>query len=127
MSKENLISDTALNDPATIEGLKNLIAKSVGSQPSLFFASDLPELSTASTARIGGVAIIPQTPNVPHQCGIAPIETTLMLDEYLTKRGVRDRVEIIYSYPTVSTFIILCFRFTRIKYCINCANRWCCH
>jgi len=27
MSKENLISDTALNDPATIEGLKNLIDK----------------------------------------------------------------------------------------------------
>ena len=42
----------------------------------------------------------PKTPNIPHQCGIAPVETTIMLHDYLTERGVRDDVEIIYTYPT---------------------------
>jgi len=41
----------------------------------------------------------PKTPNIPHQCGIAPVETTIMLHDYLTERGVRDNVEIIYTYP----------------------------
>jgi len=42
----------------------------------------------------------PKTPDIPHQCGIAPVETTIMLHDYLTERGVRDDVEIIYTYPT---------------------------
>ncbi len=42
----------------------------------------------------------PKTPNIPHQCGIAPVETTMMLHDYLKEKGVRDNVEIIYTYPT---------------------------
>ncbi|WP_295052747.1 FAD/NAD(P)-binding oxidoreductase [Sulfuricurvum sp.] len=42
----------------------------------------------------------PKTPNIPHQCGIAPVETTMMLHDYLTERGVRENIEIIYTYPT---------------------------
>jgi sulfide:quinone oxidoreductase len=42
----------------------------------------------------------PKTPNIPHQCGIAPVETTIMLHDYLTEQGVRDNVEITYTYPT---------------------------
>ncbi len=42
----------------------------------------------------------PKTPDIPHQCGIAPVETTIMLHDYLTERGVRDNIEIIYTYPT---------------------------
>jgi sulfide:quinone oxidoreductase len=41
----------------------------------------------------------PKTPNIPHQCGIAPVETTIMLHDYLVERGVRDDIEIIYTYP----------------------------
>lgn len=50
----------------------------------------------------------PETPNVPHQCGIAPVETTLMLDEYLRRKGIRDAVEIVYTYPTVSQMLRNC-------------------
>jgi len=50
----------------------------------------------------------PKTPNVPHQCGIAPMETTLMLDEYLRRKGVRNAVEIVYTYPTVSQLLRNC-------------------
>jgi sulfide:quinone oxidoreductase len=65
-------------------------------------------LRTIKEGRIFVTVNFPKTPNVPHQCGIAPIETTLMLDEYLRRRGVRDRVEIIYSYPTVSQLLRNC-------------------
>jgi sulfide:quinone oxidoreductase len=44
----------------------------------------------------------PKTPDIPHQCGIAPVETTMMLHDYLTERGFRDDVEIIYTYPKVA-------------------------
>jgi sulfide:quinone oxidoreductase len=44
----------------------------------------------------------PKTPNIPHQCGIAPVETTMMLHDYLTEKGVRDNIEIVYTYPTVA-------------------------
>src|SRR5699024_2487447 len=46
--------------------------------------------------------------NVPHQCGIAPMETTLMVDEYLRRKGVRDQVEIVYTYPTISQLLRNC-------------------
>ncbi|WP_373000928.1 NAD(P)/FAD-dependent oxidoreductase [Sulfurimonas sp.] len=44
----------------------------------------------------------PKTPDIPHQCGIAPVETTMMLHDYLTEKGIRDNIEIIYTYPTKS-------------------------
>jgi sulfide:quinone oxidoreductase len=44
----------------------------------------------------------PKTPNIPHQCGIAPVETTIMLHDFLKEKGVRDDVEIIYTYPTTA-------------------------
>jgi len=42
----------------------------------------------------------PKTPNIPYQCGIAPVETTVMLHDFLVEREVRDNIEIIYTYPT---------------------------
>lgn len=65
-------------------------------------------LATIEKGRIFITVSFPQTPNVPHQCGIAPIETTLMLDDYLRRRGVRDKVEIIYTYPTTAQLLRNC-------------------
>lgn len=48
----------------------------------------------------------PKTPDIPHQCGIAPLETTLMLHDLLTSNGVRDDVEILYTYPKVAQNIV---------------------
>ncbi|MHB8422123.1 MAG: NAD(P)/FAD-dependent oxidoreductase [Leptospirales bacterium] len=36
---------------------------------------------------------------VPHKCPVAPLEVTLMLDDYLRNRGIRDKSEIFYTYP----------------------------
>ncbi len=44
----------------------------------------------------------PKTPNIPHQCGIAPVETTIMLSDYLKQNGVRENVDILYTYPTTA-------------------------
>lgn len=66
------------------------------------------KLATIEKGRIFITVSFPQTPNVPHQCGIAPIETTLMLDDYLRRRGVRKNVEIVYTYPTVSQLLRNC-------------------
>lgn len=65
-------------------------------------------LNTIEKGRIFITVSFPQTPNVPHQCGIAPVETTLMLDDLLRRRGVREQVEIIYTYPTVAQLLRNC-------------------
>jgi sulfide:quinone oxidoreductase len=36
---------------------------------------------------------------VPHMCPAAPVEFVLMADDWLRKRGVRDDVELTYTYP----------------------------
>ncbi|EPO7432229.1 NAD(P)/FAD-dependent oxidoreductase [Yersinia enterocolitica] len=66
------------------------------------------KLAKIEKGRIFITVSFPQTPNVPHQCGIAPIETTLMLDDYLRRRGVRNAIEIVYTYPTVSQLLRNC-------------------
>ncbi|MET1116786.1 MAG: FAD/NAD(P)-binding oxidoreductase [Comamonas sp.] len=66
------------------------------------------KLARIEKGRVLITVTFPRTPNVPHQCGIAPIETTLMLDELLRRRGVREQVEIVYTYPTVAQLLRNC-------------------
>lgn len=66
------------------------------------------KISTIEKGRIFIGVTFPKAPNVPHQCGIAPMETTLMLDEFLRRRGVRDQIEIVYTYPTISQLVRNC-------------------
>lgn len=37
--------------------------------------------------------------DVPHKCPAAPLEITLMMEDYFAKKGIRDKVEIVYTYP----------------------------
>ena len=100
-----VISTGCIPAPERIEGLKEAGDHFYQTKAAQQLAH---KLRTIEEGRIFITVNFPKTPNVPHQCGIAPIETTLMLDEYLRKRGVRDRVEIIYSYPTVSQLLRNC-------------------
>jgi sulfide:quinone oxidoreductase len=36
---------------------------------------------------------------VPHKCPMAPLEITFMLDDYFRERGLRDKVQLHYTYP----------------------------
>ncbi len=55
------------------------------------------KLRDALRAFAGGKIVISM--GVPHKCPVAPVEVTLMLDDYLRKRGLRDKAEITYTYP----------------------------
>lgn len=91
--------------PERIEGLKQAGDHFYQYAP----AKQLAErLNTLKKGRIFITVSFPQTPNVPHQCGIAPVETTLMLDDYLRRRGVRDQIEIVYTYPTTAQLLRNC-------------------
>ncbi|MGE5096117.1 MAG: NAD(P)/FAD-dependent oxidoreductase [Betaproteobacteria bacterium] len=36
---------------------------------------------------------------VPHKCPMAPLEIIFMLDDYFKERGIRDKVQLHYTYP----------------------------
>ena len=91
--------------PERIEGLKEAGDHFYQYEPARQLAQ---RLRTIEKGRIFVTVSFPQTPNVPHQCGIAPIETTLMIDDFLRRRGVRDKVEIIYTYPTTAQMLRNC-------------------
>ncbi|MHC8342652.1 NAD(P)/FAD-dependent oxidoreductase [Pseudomonas sp. RT6P73] len=91
--------------PERIEGLKEAGDHFYQYEPAKQLAQ---KLSTIEQGRIFITVSFPKTPNVPHQCGIAPVETTLMLDDFLRRRGVRDKVEIIYTYPTTAQLMRNC-------------------
>ncbi|KEH08528.1 MULTISPECIES: NAD(P)/FAD-dependent oxidoreductase [Delftia] len=100
-----VISTGCVPSPERIEGLAEAGDHFYQHAPARQLAD---KLSRIEKGRIFVTVTFPKTPNVPHQCGIAPIETTLMLDDLLRRRGVRDKVEIVYTYPTVSQLLRNC-------------------
>lgn len=100
-----VVSTGCLPAPERIEGLKEAGDYFYQYDPARQLAKKLRALEKG---RVFITVNFPKTPNVPHQCGIAPMETTLMLDEYLRRKGVREQVEIVYTYPTVSQLLRNC-------------------
>lgn len=100
-----IVSTGCLPAPERIEGLQEAGDHFYQHEPAMQLYN---KLTTIEKGRIFIGVTFPKTPNVPHQCGIAPIETTLMLDELLRRRGVRDQIEIVYSYPTVAQLLRNC-------------------
>lgn len=45
----------------------------------------------------GGKVVI--AVGVPHKCPMAPLEITFMLNDYFKARGIRDKVQLHYTYP----------------------------
>ena len=45
----------------------------------------------------GGKLVV--TVGVPHKCPVAPLEFTMMFEEWARRRKVRDKTEIVYTYP----------------------------
>jgi sulfide:quinone oxidoreductase len=43
---------------------------------------------------------------LPHKCPVAPLEFTFLLDEFLTRHGLRDRSSLTYTYPINRVFSI---------------------
>lgn len=91
--------------PDRISGMKEAADHFYQYQPARQLAEKLAKFEKG---RIFITVSFPNTPNVPHQCGIAPMETTLMLDDYFRQRRVRQDIEIVYTYPTVSQLLRNC-------------------
>lgn len=100
-----VVSTGCIPSPERIDGLKEAGDHFYQHDPARQLYK---KLSTIEKGRIFIGVTFPTTPNVPHQCGIAPMETTLMIDEFLRRRGVREQVEIVYTYPTISQLIRNC-------------------
>ncbi|QKK02982.1 MAG: NAD(P)/FAD-dependent oxidoreductase [Pseudomonadota bacterium] len=100
-----VVSTGCVPAPERIEGLKEAGDYFYQHDPARQLADKLRHFEKG---RVFITVNFPKTPNVPHQCGIAPVETTLMLDEYLRRKGVREQVEIVYTYPTVSQLLRNC-------------------
>ena len=43
---------------------------------------------------------------LPHKCPVAPLEFTFLLEEFLTRQGLRDKTKITYTYPINRVFSI---------------------
>ncbi len=91
-----VIATGCLPAPERIEGLKEAGDYFYQYKPALRLSEKFQKLQKG---RVLITVSFPKTPNVPHQCGIAPMETTFILDDYLRSRGIRDKVEIVYTYP----------------------------
>ncbi|MEX9871786.1 FAD/NAD(P)-binding oxidoreductase [Providencia huaxiensis] len=100
-----VIATGCVPKPERIQGLKYIGNHFYAYEASRKLADQLAKIEKG---RIFITVSFPETPNVPHQCGIAPMETTLMIDEFLRKRRVRDNIEIVYTYPTVSQLLRNC-------------------
>lgn len=41
---------------------------------------------------------------IPHKCPVAPIEVTFLLHDFLKRKNVLDKTEIVYTYPINKIF-----------------------
>lgn len=53
-----------------------------------------------------GGRIVVGVGGLPHKCPVAPLEFTFLLEEWLTRQGLRDRTELVYTYPINRVFSI---------------------
>ncbi|NOU17045.1 MAG: NAD(P)/FAD-dependent oxidoreductase [Bacteroidales bacterium] len=51
-----------------------------------------------------GGTLVSSIAEMPFKCPVAPLEFVFLADEYFTKRGIRDKVKIIYTTPLSGAF-----------------------
>ncbi|HEX2863398.1 MAG TPA: FAD-dependent oxidoreductase, partial [Deinococcales bacterium] len=132
--ERNLLSKRVAFENATVEGL-DLAARAVrlsggrtlpydtlviasGSRPT---PEDVPGLQEgghhfyteaaalklkAALEAFQGGKIVVGVGGLPHKCPVAPLEFTFLLDDWLRRRGLRERTEITYTYPINRPFTI---------------------
>jgi sulfide:quinone oxidoreductase len=87
--------------PSDLEGLRD----GAGKWHHFYSARGAIALRQALHEFDGGRIVI-AIGGVPYRCPPAPLEFTFLLDEWLSKRGLRDRTEIQYLYPLSRVFPI---------------------
>ncbi len=60
----------------------------------------------SALANFKGGNIVVSVIGVPHKCPVAPIEVAFILHHSLKRRGIRDKSQIVYTYPINKIFIM---------------------
>lgn len=71
-----------------------------------FFSEEASFRLHAALEEFNGGRIIVGVGGLPYKCPVAPLEFTFLLDEYLTQRKIRDKTDIIYTFPLNRVFTI---------------------
>ncbi len=71
-----------------------------------FFNEEAAFKLHAALEEFTGGRIVVGVGGLPYKCPVAPLEFTFLLDEYLTHRKIRDKSEIIYTFPLNRVFTI---------------------
>jgi sulfide:quinone oxidoreductase len=64
-----------------------------------FYSEDGAERLRDELLAFSGGHVVVSVVGSPHMCPAAPLEFSFMLDDWLRKRGMRDGVDITYTYP----------------------------
>jgi len=65
-----------------------------------FYSEDGAERLRDALAEFDGGRLVLSVAGSPHMCPAAPVEFTLMADDWLRERGLRDASEVVYTAPT---------------------------
>jgi sulfide:quinone oxidoreductase len=71
-----------------------------------FFTEEAAFRLHAALEEFLGGRIVVGVGGIPHKCPVAPLEFTFLLDEFLTRRHLREQTEITYTYPLGRVFTI---------------------
>lgn len=69
-----------------------------------FYTLDGAERLAKALARFDGGTLAINVVEMPIKCPVAPLEFAFLADAYFTKRGIRDRVRIVYATPLDGAF-----------------------
>jgi len=69
-----------------------------------FYTLDGAEALGAALESFAGGRIVVHFADVPIKCPVAPLEMTFLIDAFLTRRGLRNKSEIVYATPLDGAF-----------------------
>jgi sulfide:quinone oxidoreductase len=71
-----------------------------------FYTPKGAEKLYAALEKFEGGKVVVSIADLPYKCPPAPVEMSMLLDDYFKKRGIRDKVDIIYTSPLNRPFSI---------------------
>lgn len=69
-----------------------------------FYTLDGAQALREALARFEGGRLVVNVVEMPIKCPVAPLEFLFLADDFFTRRGIRDRVELVYATPLDDAF-----------------------
>jgi sulfide:quinone oxidoreductase len=71
-----------------------------------FYTQEAASRMFGALQEFSGGKLVVGVGGLPYKCPVAPLEFTFLVEDYLTKRGLRDKTEITYTFPIGRCFTI---------------------